>query len=371
MKSDPLLENAALLAKRKDYEGAFKVLKDEEERYNGSFQYNYLFGLICLHSGSYVEAHEYLQYAWRIKPKDINTMLALAVLNIWRRNTAKAIDYYLDVLEIQKNNKIANNALKIVRKNSSPEELSGWMTPDRLSRLFPPIPVPIVNKRSITIALFSVAAIIIITLGILLLTKTIPNPFKSHNARHSEEYVLSNLERKDPVEVGGLYKYILTSAQAVSLYERSLSLFTSYRDEAAKISLNRLLESNASDTLKNKARFLKENTEVPGFDNFKRDDNPLYTDVKSEPAVYQDVHVIWRGMATNVELTEEKTTFDFLVGYDTRKTLEGIVPVSFDKPVAINTERPLEVLGKINVTSSYTDITLEGVAIHQSGRLEN
>ena len=371
MKSDPVLEKAAILAKRKNFENAFKILKDEEDRYNGSFKYYYLFGIISLHSGSFVEAHEYLQYAWRIKPKDPNTMLALAVLFLRRSNTVKAVDYYLDVLEMQRKNKIANDALKIIRKNSAPEALSEWMTPDRLEKLFPPIPVSIVNQRSIITAVCSLAAIIAITLGILLLTKTIPNPFKSHNARPSEEYVLSSQERKDPIETGGLYIYILTSSQAISLYERSLSLFTSYRDEAAKIGLNRLLESNAGEALKSKARLLLENTEVPGFDTFKRDDNPSYTNVKNEPAVYRNVHVIWRGMATNVELSEEKTTFDFLVGYDTRKTLEGIVPVTFNKPVSINTERPLEVLGKIAVALSYTDITLEGVAIHQSGRLEN
>ena len=371
MKSDPVLDKAAILAKRKHFDGAFKVLKDEEDRYNGSFKYNYLFGIISLHSGSFVEAHEYLQYAWRIKPKDINTMLALAVLFLRRSNTVKAVDYYLDVLEMQKNNKIAKNALQIIRKNSAPEALSEWMTPDRIEKLFPPIPVPLVNQRSILTAVFSLAAIIVITLGILFITKTISNPFKSRNARPTEEYVLSNQERKDSIETGGLYRYILTSSQAITIYERSLSLFTSYRDEAAKIGLNRLLESNAGEALKSKARLLLENTEVPGFDTFKRDDNPSYTNVKNEPAVYRNVHVIWRGMATNVELSEEKTTFDFLVGYDTRKTLEGIVPVTFDKPVSINTERPLEVLGKIAVAPSYTDITLEGVAIHQSGRLEN
>jgi hypothetical protein len=76
-------------------------------------------------------------------------------------------------------------------------------------------------------------------------------------------------------------------------------------------------------------------------------------------------------MATNVRVTEQGTSFDLLVGYDTRKTLEGIVPVIFSIPVAINTERPLEVLGKITLGLSYSDIRLEGVAVHQSGKLEN
>jgi hypothetical protein len=111
--------------------------------------------------------------------------------------------------------------------------------------------------------------------------------------------------------------------------------------------------------------------DVPGFDTFNRRDNPSYSDVKDELIVYRDVHVIWRGMATNVEVTDEYTRFDLLVGFDTRVRLEGIVPVIFFQPVAINTERPLEVLGRIVLTSTYSDFSLVGVSIHQSGRLDN
>jgi hypothetical protein len=189
--------------------------------------------------------------------------------------------------------------------------------------------------------------------------------------RPTSDYVLSNQEKSESVQVGGYYRYILTRDQAITHYDRALSLFTSYRDEEAKKSLNRILESNASEGIKIKARLLFDNMEVPGFDNFKRIDNPAFSDVRDEPAIYRNVHVIWRGMATNVEVTNEGTNFDFLVGYDTRKTLEGIVPVIFYSPVAINPERPLEVLGKITLNSTYSEIRLEGVAIHQSGRLEN
>ncbi len=76
-------------------------------------------------------------------------------------------------------------------------------------------------------------------------------------------------------------------------------------------------------------------------------------------------------MATNLEVTDEAVRFDFLVGYDTRKTLEGIVPVVFTSPVSVNTERPLEVLGKIILSDDKMKIMLEGEGIHQSGRLEN
>ena len=370
MKPDPVLNRAALLAKKRDFEGAFKILKDDEDVYNGSFKYCQLYGIISLYSGNYTEAHEYLQYAKQKNFKDVSTLLGLAVLYLKRLNTVQAVDYYLDVLEQEPKNKIAKRCLEIIRKHSAPEALSEWMTPERIVKLFPPIPASLINQKSILAAVCALALVIVLVLGILLLAKVIPSPFKTRPERPVSEFVLSRQERNEPVEIGGYYMYILTSSQALSLYERALSLFTDYRDEAAKISINRLLESNASFSLKNRARLLLENTEVPGFDTFKREDNPSYSEIKNEPVIYRDVHIIWRGMATNVEITNDYTSFDFLVGYDTRRTLEGIVNVIFNEPAAVNTERPLEVLGRVVVSPSYADFSLEGIAIHQSGRLE-
>ena len=371
MKPDPILNKAALLALKKDYEGAFKLLKDEEARYNSSFKYCQLYGIICLHSGNFLEAHEYLQYAKRHKFKDVSVLLGLAVLYLKRLNTVQSVDYYLDILEEDPKNKIAKRALNIIRKKNTTQELSDWMTPERLSKLFPPIPVSIINQQTILqgILFFALAAVLVFI--ILFAIKALPNPFKKQHDRPVAEFYLTSQEKKEPVETGGYYRYILTNSQAISLYDRALSLFTNYRDEEAKVSLNRILESNASHNLKNKARLLLDNTEIPGFDTLRRDSIPSYSTIKNEPVIYRDVHVIWRGMATNVEVTDDFTRFDFLIGYDTRKTLEGIIPVIFYHPVAINTERPLEVLGKIIVASSYTDFSLEGLAIYQSGRLDN
>jgi len=371
MRADPILSKAAILAKKGDYDTALKILRDEEDKYNGSFKYNYLCAVISLHAGSYEDSREYLNYARKIRQKDVNLMLCFAVHYLRRPNTVQAVNYYLDVLEMDPKNKIAKKALAVIRNYSSSESLSEWISaPDKLNKLFPPIPAPLITAKTIINGALILAAAVIVTLGILIAVKTLPSPFKQRSARPTEEFVLSSQERKESVEIGGYYRYILTRDQAISHYDRALTLFTSYRDEAAKIYLNRILESNASEGLKNRARLLISNMEVPGFDNFKRNDNPSLTDVRKETPVYKDVHVIWKGMATNIELTEEYTKFDLLVGYDTRTTLEGIIPVNFKIPVSINTERPLEVLGKISFESSYNDIWLVGVAIHQSGRLE-
>ncbi|MDR1635730.1 MAG: tetratricopeptide repeat protein, partial [Treponema sp.] len=187
--------------------------------------------------------------------------------------------------------------------------------------------------------------------------------------------VLEREDRERPVETGGSYRYILTRSQVLEIYDQVLSLFTDRRDEAARYNLNRLLESNASEGIKNKCRLIISYLETPGFDTFKRRDNFSYSDVIRDPFLYRGCHVIWRGMATNVESLPDRTAFDFLVGYETRKTMEGIVRVVFEQAAAINPEKPLEVLGRIIPVSNEGSpnigftVELEVVAIHQSGLL--
>jgi len=365
MKLDPLLSKAARLARSKKYEEALKLLKNEEERYNGLFKYYYLCGVISLYSGAFIEALASFKQARNIKMKDPDTMLGMAVLYLKRLNTVQALDYYLDVQEMDPKNKIAKRALAVIRKYSDSQALSDWLTSERLVKLFPPVPFPGLSVKTIVSSLFIFAAVLILFLGIIFKIRSMPPP------RTTAQFNLSAQERSAPVVTGGLYRYILTKDQAADYYDKAHSLFKAYRDEAAKIYLNRILESNASEELKYKARMIISNTEIPGFDNFKKADNPSYSDVMKEPVLYRDVYVVWKGMATNHIIIDNTVRFDFLVGYDTRKTLEGIVPVVFNTPVPVNTERPLEVLGKIKIDNETMNIMLEGEAIHQSGKLEN
>jgi tetratricopeptide (TPR) repeat protein len=373
MKTDPVLSKAARLARSRNYTEAIRILDSEDNRYADSYNYFYLYAVICLYSGDLGNALAHFRHAYEIKNmKDPLSMLGLAALYLNRKDTVHAVDYYLDVEELDPGNKIAQKGLAIIRKYSEHDSISAWLADGKLYKLYPPIPyagVTLGTAISISLAILSVA---FLTLGLLVVFHAIPNPFKIRSGRPTVEFELSGQERDEPVETAGLYSYILTRNQVVDNYDKALSLFTSYRDEAAKIYLNRILESNASENLKSKSRLLLTFMEIPRFDNFKQSDNVSYTNVAKEPVLYRDVYVIWRGMATNVEVLEEKTTFDFLVGYDTRTALEGIVPVVFNNPVALNSERPLEVLGKIvPLSPSSPSIRLEGAAIHQSGILEN
>ena len=213
----------------------------------------------------------------------------------------------------------------------------------------------------------------IIAFGLLIHFKIIANPFNSTGGRQGAvEFSLTREERLASLQTGGSYSHEFTSrAQAVDTYERAISFFNTHRDEAARVNLNRILESNADDTLKNRALFLLSYLEAPtGFDNFRRADNIAFSTVENDPFIYRDVHVIWQGSAVNVQTNDQGTSFELLVGNDPRH-LEGIAHVRFDHAVPLNLDRRLEVLGRIVLVENDRRILLEGLAIHQSARLEN
>jgi tetratricopeptide (TPR) repeat protein len=372
MKLDIVLTRAARLARRGNYYGAIKTLESEENRYLGSFRYYYLLAVSFLHAGDFGGAFTNFKRAREMKMRDPGVLLGIAVLYLRRGETARAVDLYLEVQELDEKNKIARRALNIIRKFAGKDRLSEWTDSGKISRLFPPLPPRPLTPGSVLVPAAALVLFIAVFYAVLVRFRVLPGPqFRRGNRAIASESLLDRADREQPVETGGSYGYILTRTQVLETYEKALTLFTEYRDEAAKVNLNRILESNAARPVKNKARLLLSYMEVPGFDTFVRRDNVTYSEVVREPLLYRNCHVIWRGMAVNIDVLSGLTSFDLLVGYDTRKTMEGIVPVVVDRAVSINTEKPLEVLGRIVPVAPQTDggtvIRLEGLAIHQSG----
>ncbi|GHV79478.1 hypothetical protein AGMMS49944_12690 [Spirochaetia bacterium] len=339
------------------------LLQPEVVRYHDSFNYYYILGCACLRAGDLGGAFTYFKRGREIKMLEPSVLLGMAVCCMHRGDTTKAVDLYLEVLDREGRNSIARKALQVLRKYGGAGEIQAWIDSGKTHQLFPPIPVlPLTPGRIILpLAAFILAAAlvggILAATGVIHLGKAMPE------RAGLAEIALEREERETPVQIGGTYRYILTRNQVLELYETALKLFAEYRDEAAKVPLNRLIESNASEPVKNKTRLLKDYMEIPGFDTLK--DRFPYAEVRQDPLLYRDCYVIWRGMATNLREGENSTVFDFLVGYDTRSTLEGIVQVEFGFSVALNPERPLEVLGRV-IPMGEEGVRLEGIALHQA-----
>jgi len=370
MKLDPLLTRAVRLARKKDYDAAIKLLEVEASRYNGSFAYYYLLGLCYLYAGIYGRALSYFRFASEQRPRDPNTLLGLAALYLNHGDTDKAVDLYLEVEAIEPSNRTARKALRVIRKYPGPESISAWIDSGRLPTLFPPFPKAGVSRKSVVIGNIVAVGAVCVILALAWRAGLLPSQRLRGPRALPAEISLAAEERSEPVQAGGSYRYVLTRSQVLDNYDEALKFFSEYRDDAARVRLNRILESNASEPIKNRARTLISYMEPPGFDTLK--DRFSYSDVARDPFIYRDCHVIWRGMASNLSLEQNHTSFDFLVGYDTRRTMEGIVQVDYDFAIPVNPEHPVEILGRVVLVPSDrgTGIRIQGVALNQAGLLE-
>jgi tetratricopeptide (TPR) repeat protein len=367
MKSDPLIR-ANILARRGKYEEAIRVLEGEEDRYYGSFSYYYLLGACYLYSRAYGKALTFFKYAREKKMRDPSALLGIAALHLNHGDTGSAVDLYLEILEFDEHNKIAGKALKLIKKNPGPENISAWIEKGRLHTIFPPFPKLPPSKKGFKLL---AASVLVIIIGIFVSIRTGIIPFGQSTLRQVPAGIeLLREELEAPMQSEGSFRYVLTRDEVNNYYNEARRLFTSFHDENARVNLNRILESNGPEPVKNKARILLSYLETPRFDTLK--DRFSYAQVDAEPILYRDCHIIWRGTATNIDIGQYSTAFDLLAGYDTRRTMEGIVRVDCDFATPINPERPVEVLGRIILYNTERGINfrIQGIAINQAGLLD-
>ena len=374
MKLDPILTKAARYAQKGRYGKAIRLLEPEVLRYHDSHRFYYILAVSCLYSGDYGGAHTYFRRCREIKIQDSNTLLGLAALHMRRGETDRAVELYLEVLDLEAANshpakiiiRQAKRGLAIIRKFGEKEALSAWIESGSYKTIFPPIPkVPQSTRSRILLSALGVLVFIAFA-GLGIFTGIIPNPFHSpeKNLRPGmENLILEETDLKTVVQTTGSFRYVLTKDQILKSYEQAKRLFAEFRDEAAKIEINRILESNASDAIKAKATLLLSYTTTPGFNNLK--DQYSFLDVQKDPYLYRNVVVRWKGMVANLEQSDRSVSFDLLVGYDMRNILQGIVPVLLPFSATVSQEIPIEVLGSI-VVQSDNKIALRGIAIHQS-----
>ena len=357
MVQDPILQKALRLTGKGKYDESVKLLEAEVFRYQESYAYYHILGISCLYAGDFGGAFTYFAKAKNIKFREPSTLLGLAALFLRRGETDRALDLYLDIQDVDPKNSTARRALRVIRKYGGTEELNAWLAQGKLGSLYPPLPRAGISIKPLPLVVSGIilASVIAVVAGIAM--------FPVNPRRGLDVSALEKAEQEHPVEMGGAYRYALTEDQVLSLYSKARDLFNKYHDEAARRELNKILESNASAAVKNKARLLLDYLEPPGFDTLK--DRFTYAEVSADPLLYRDCHVLWRGSAANLRTGTDKTSFELLVGYDTRTVVEGTVTVELDFPADITTIEPLEVLGRV-VPLSTDKFMLTGIGVHQS-----
>jgi hypothetical protein len=328
--------------------------------YRDSFSFYYLLGSSCLYLGDLGGAELYFKKARNIKMMNADLINAQAILFLKRGQTQKAVEYYLETLEYVPSNKIAQKALEFIRKNNDPSTLSTLIKTDAVKAFYPKIPV---NKGMVFSGILSFSLFIVLSFFVI---NTVFFQNKTEGPRADlSDFKLTIDERHTALQTDlstGSFRYILGAKDIEKSYTDAQIYFQNYRDNASQVEINRILNSNASLVIRQKARLLMEYLKEPGFDTIT--DVYSYAQVSADPWLYQDCWIVWSGRVTNVHADENYYRCDFLVGYDTMQKVEGIVSVELPGSVKIEPAEPLQILGKIVIKDNK--LCLQGKAVYQS-----
>ncbi len=372
------LKKAYKLYRRKKYTQILQLLESQIFRYRQSFQFYYLLGMSCLYTGDFSGAESYLQRALSLKPANKNALLGIAAVHLKQQKTSEALKDWFEVIDQEPKNRQANRGLAVIRKHSDPDELIAFTDSNKLYKLLP---------RESHIAPGTVAALTataLLATGLLfyplyepyvdeLFAQKVERPeiagldlsvdtYASEEATTSDDGAAA-AEGKHSEESPGATTplFELSRNELKSSYEDVVEYFNRYEDNLAQREINRILLSNASQELKNKVSTLATYTKTPGFDTLSH--NFTYREVRSQPQLYRDCYVIWKGRVSNLQVGDSTIEFDLLVGYETEKVLQGIVPVELDFAAHIDPAFPIEVLGRIAPENG--NIKLQATSIHQ------
>ena len=349
------------LMRRRKFATAIKLLEAREEIYEGNFEYYILLGTACLYVGDIGSAVTYFGEARKIKISDSRLLLGQAAIFLRRGDTDRALQYYMEIKDIDPANKIGANAVEFIRTRGDYDTICRWVDTGRIEQFYPPLGVNPEKIASVVIPAVCFVA------GVVLVLALFPhkNYYKGER-RDLTELSLTAEEKSNAQEKdlsGQTYGYILNDKQISKAYLDAMDYFQSHRDNAAQVEINRILNSNASVSIKQKARVLMSYLDEPTFDTLT--DNPSYAAVEADPSLYLDAWVSWGGKITNAYLNENGIyTCQLLVGYESGEVVEGIVNVRFASAPNILPDQPVKILGKI--CSEDKKIYLEGKAIYQS-----
>lgn len=354
-----VLQARKLLACKK-YNDVIRLLEPHVLEYRDSFAFHFYIGLAYLNLGEMSNAKDYFVACRKLKPNDPELMAATAVMALRRHDTGKAIEYYLRILESKPNYELAKLGLRCIRQYNSAEAMGDFIRTGKIEKLYPMPSILEFYAKYIKLGVFSFIFAIVLVFSTFFV-------YSRAFARAARQDItalnLDSSERKKAIDMEGSFRDVLPHAEVVASFSKAQEYFQAFRDNMAQVEINKILNSNATFSIKQKANALAELLKEPRFDTIK--DIFSYQEVQAKPYLYNACYVIWKGMPTNVVKSENATSFDLLVGYDTKQRLEGTVHVYCNFVSEIDVEKSISVLSQIEIDQDEK-IILKAITIHQS-----
>jgi hypothetical protein len=349
------LGDARRLFRARKFPEVIRLLEPEVFKFRESFAFYLLLGSSCLRTADLGGAASYLGRARQLSPGDVRPLLGLAAIHFKKGETDKALALWLECLDHDPSNAVAKRGMGLLRMGQSKEQIQDFKDQGRIDRLYPPLP-PRFGSVKITIA---VSIVLIAALAGYLGYRALRTPVVERPGVSDIEIPPDLPRLIDPGT--GTESFTLTERQVSQAFRDAKRYLLEYRDNKAAVEINRILLSNASLPVKERARSLRSFIATPDFTTFK--DGYSYADVAQDPALYDGASVLWRGKIANVAIGKEAIRFDFLVGYEKEQQLEGTVPVMMGFAADLISGDPYEILAR--VAAGDGKLQLECLSLHR------
>ncbi len=346
------LKKAERLFRAARYSEVIRVLEPQVFLYRENAEFYYLLGVSCLRTGDAAGAYSFLSRATHINSDDVAAMLALAATEIRRRRSDEALQLWLAVLELDPRNTIARRGLRLLRAADSEAAIHEAVQDERIARFLPSTGIALPRWVWATAAVAAFATTVVV--GTPLIASWLADRSVDQQERSGSELVFIERGEDGLVDYQGQFRYALTEPEIRQSFQRMGDYFNAFRDNLAMIEINRVLNSNASSDLKRRASLLADYIRAPSFADFS--DNASYAEVVREPWLYADSYVRWSGRISNLDIGEQQISFDLLVGYETERVLEGIVPVRMSFAARLQPAMSVEIIGRVVANDRLREI---------------
>ncbi len=169
------------------------------------------------------------------------------------------------------------------------------------------------------------------------------------------------------IEERNQYNIKLSEADIKKKFEIIKSYIEEKKHNRAMILINELLNSNASEYIKERVLILKD--VMPDIDPNMIDFLPSIQEVTRLPFLYKDVYIRWYGTIANLEHKERKeTVFDLLINFVENAVVEGIAESHFTGFQSITSGEKVAVFGQIAGITVDNKIIVKGLQIQRLGK---
>lgn len=362
MNKEELFKQAIKLLRKREYEKSVKLLEPKVPLFAGDGEFFYLVGSACYFNGDNKGAEIYLSKGLSCLEDSIEMRLMLSATMLKKRDTATSIRLWLEVLEIDPDNKRARFGLDAMKELNTSSELARFVRSNAMNYLV----VPFKRMPSSKVLFMLTFTFIMLLITTLFVIFTALNPRYIYNfTRQFRSNIYAQykpLKENEYVSDAGVFYKKYSLDEVNQIMANAADYIFLGKNNLAQVEYNKIKNSNAPVVLKEKALKWESLLENPTFDNIK--DVFTFKEVSSEPYLYENCFVNWTGAISDINIDKQYISFNLMVGYQNKQVLDGQIKVFLDFEVALDQSLTTEVLGQVKIDEKGR-FYLKGISIYQ------